>query len=81
MWTLYPHTPDNSFLGFAMQLPQDPPPRSKRKNQSVLYGKSGSNEYTTSLSLSLTFAVFSQALNHENCTCTCTLVILNNECD
>ncbi|XP_019858888.1 PREDICTED: alpha-1,6-mannosylglycoprotein 6-beta-N-acetylglucosaminyltransferase B-like [Amphimedon queenslandica] len=42
MWTLYPHTPDNSFLGFAMQLPKETPPRSKRKFQSVLYGKSAS---------------------------------------
>ena len=43
LWTLYPHTPDNSFLGFAMQLPDHTVPRSKRKNQAVLYGKKGCN--------------------------------------
>ena len=40
MWTLYPHTPDNSFLGFAM-----PPPSFSalpvKKNQAVIYGKEG----------------------------------------
>ena len=43
LWTLYPHTPDNSFLGFAMQLPDHTVPRSERKNQAVLYGKEGCN--------------------------------------
>jgi alpha-1,3(6)-mannosylglycoprotein beta-1,6-N-acetyl-glucosaminyltransferase len=41
LWTLYPHTPDNSFLGFAMELPNVSVPHSQRKNQAVIYGKKG----------------------------------------
>ncbi|XP_065898668.1 alpha-1,6-mannosylglycoprotein 6-beta-N-acetylglucosaminyltransferase B-like isoform X2 [Dysidea avara] len=37
-WTLYPHSPDNSFLGFAMEKPVMTY-TGERKNQAVIYGK------------------------------------------
>ncbi len=42
-WTLFPHTPDNSFLGFVVEAPPTVAPKSDvvRKNQGVLYGKDG----------------------------------------
>ena len=39
-WTLYPHTPDNSFLGFAMEMLEQVHSR-KRSNQALIYGKQG----------------------------------------
>ena len=41
IWTLYPHTPDNSFLGFVMEQPSNSPSHTKRKNQAVIYDKEG----------------------------------------
>ena len=38
-WTMYPHTPDNSFLGFVVE-PVTMTTTTK-KNQGVLYGKEG----------------------------------------
>jgi len=38
-WTLFPHTPDNSFLGFVVEpvaMAAD-----VKKNQAVIYGKEG----------------------------------------
>lgn len=40
-WTLYPHTPDNSFLGFIVEYPNSSHQLSYKKNQAVLYGKDG----------------------------------------
>ncbi|XP_065898670.1 alpha-1,6-mannosylglycoprotein 6-beta-N-acetylglucosaminyltransferase B-like isoform X2 [Dysidea avara] len=40
-WTLYPHSPDNSFLGFAMEEPVMTY-TGERKNQAVIYGKQAS---------------------------------------
>ncbi|KAL5494090.1 hypothetical protein EMCRGX_G015362 [Ephydatia muelleri] len=37
-WTLFPHTPDNSFLGFVVEKGSIDP-SIERKNQAVLYGK------------------------------------------
>ena len=37
-WTLFPHTPDNSFLGFVME-PVTMATMVEKKNQGVLYGK------------------------------------------
>lgn len=37
-WTLFPHTPDNSFLGFVVE-PVAMAEGSQKKNQAVLYGK------------------------------------------
>lgn len=39
-WTLFPHTPDNSFLGFVVEKVADANVTTKR-NQAVLYGKEG----------------------------------------
>ena len=39
-WTLFPHTPDNSFLGFVVEPPSIINGSVKR-NQAVLYGKEG----------------------------------------
>ena len=39
-WTLFPHTPDNSFLGFVVDSNQRNSTLFK-SNQAVLYGKEG----------------------------------------
>jgi len=40
-WTLFPHTPDNSFLGFVVEAPPHHVTGDAvtRKDQGVLYGK------------------------------------------
>ena len=44
-WTLFPHTPDNSFLGFVVEpsasLLNVSSTSSLKKNQAVVYGKEG----------------------------------------
>ena len=40
-WTLFPHTPDNSFLGFVVEPVAMATDIEKKKNQGVLYGKEG----------------------------------------
>ena len=40
-WTLFPHTPDNSFLGFVVEPVAMATDMDKKKNQGVLYGKEG----------------------------------------
>lgn len=39
-WTLFPHTPDNSFLGFVVE-PVAIETGIVKKNQGVVYGKEG----------------------------------------
>ena len=39
-WTLFPHTPDNSFLGFVVE-PVAMETGMEKKNQGVVYGKEG----------------------------------------
>lgn len=43
-WTLFPHTPDNSFLGFVVESKLSNMTMSKR-NQGVIYGKEGWYRY------------------------------------
>ncbi len=40
-WTLFPHTPDNTFLGFVVEAPviSSLNETLKRENQGVVYGK------------------------------------------
>lgn len=38
-WTLFPHTPDNSFLGFVVEPPEMVPLNETKKAQGVIYGK------------------------------------------
>jgi len=40
-WSLYPHTPDNSFLGFAMEKPIQEQ-NVVKENRALIYGKQGS---------------------------------------
>jgi len=37
---LYPHTPDNSFLGFAMEMPEQVY-NGEKKEMALIYGKKG----------------------------------------
>ena len=37
---MYPHTPDNSFLGFAMEMPEQVY-NGKKKEIALIYGKKG----------------------------------------
>ena len=38
-WTLFPHTPDNSFLGFVVEAPIVESVNKTKKNQGLIYGK------------------------------------------
>ena len=38
-WTLFPHTPDNSFLGFVVEPSRAEFTNQSRRNQGVIYGK------------------------------------------
>ena len=40
-WTLFPHTPDNSFLGFVVEPSTSLTNVSSKRNQAVIYGKEG----------------------------------------
>ena len=40
-WTLFPHTPDNSFLGFVVEPSTSLANVSSKRNQAVIYGKEG----------------------------------------
>lgn len=70
-WTLFPHTPDNSFLGFVVEKATTPPAmrpaNETRRTQGVLYGKEawyafGKEDYLNTLGevleLHATFKVF-----------------------
>lgn len=39
--TFYPHTPDNSFLGYVVEKSTLTGSSNRRKNQGVVYGKEG----------------------------------------
>ncbi|KRX23238.1 Alpha-1,6-mannosylglycoprotein 6-beta-N-acetylglucosaminyltransferase A, partial [Trichinella nelsoni] len=46
-FTFYPHSPDNSFLGFVVKRQKDVKPRVERKNITLLYGKNAYwNDFT-----------------------------------
>ncbi|KRY69478.1 Alpha-1,6-mannosylglycoprotein 6-beta-N-acetylglucosaminyltransferase A [Trichinella pseudospiralis] len=46
-FTFYPHSPDNSFLGFVVKRHKDVKPRVERKNITLLYGKNAYwNDFT-----------------------------------